>query len=780
MKSFISRLFQRIKVHLSAGVTSIQGMSRNAVRTIRRSYALLCHKFNWARYRFSIWRMRHGPSAKLAVIILLVFASAYFSPVLQSLLEPPFSAKDRLNDLRSLFLALGGGLIGATAIAFSLVVFAMQVNIERMPYGLFRKVSKDTRIIGAFGGTFFLAIVVASASLIPDISWVAKAILTSGWGILLMIVLFLYAYRRALLLINPIKQLDLLVEDACRGMRTWVRRARRAAPLFNGTDSALGVGGRKVQSTHDRPRIAYFQANPHWTTGAQQSIQHAISYARRYAEQGDHEVSGEALGAIVRINQGYVEAKGKTFFANYLMFDNPLSSDVFINDTLEHLRQNIRVGISRGDERQIEQTFRGMAMLVKVYVEIDYSNPIASKTHAQLAASYLSEAVKTVVRHNMADVLMEGVRLMGKSAHLILLRGDPADIASLVDDIGLIACTGIANDDYRPVTMTAIEQLAKLIFALIQTEQNVHFAVNRIQEQISTVTKLFLKVPDSPLTNVHHTYLGPYYSSTTNESLLSWLTDLINALVRAKPDDKKAKIVIRNIEVWAKELSQPQKELFILAIEKRAHFTFDILYWIKLVAELLLVLSNAPACDSHYRDELRNHALWLISTLSWVPEGREVTAFVENYQMTETLFESAINAYRRNCLEFSEEVRKLLFEWGFKGGRHETGWGILERSIYGIATLSLLTGNPQVAEDLKRKTAEHLAQPDAPNQQIRDCAAREIRSRAATLYREDHWSSRIEHEMCQVDHAKMKPLLEELANLLSPDTSGEPVNINFL
>jgi hypothetical protein len=28
-------------------------------------------------------------------------------------------------------------------------------------------------------------------------------------------------------------------------------------------------------------------------------------------------------------------------------------SDGFINDTLEHLRQNVRIGVTRGDERQI-------------------------------------------------------------------------------------------------------------------------------------------------------------------------------------------------------------------------------------------------------------------------------------------------------------------------------------------------------------------------------------------------------------------------------------------
>jgi hypothetical protein len=782
MKSFIRRILEYVKAHLNAGTTVLQMMSQKAVRVVFRGYALLWHRFYLMRYRISVWGMRHGPTGILVVIILLMCATAYFYSAFQTVLEPFLSVENRLADLRSLFLALGGALIGAVAISFSLVMFAMQVNVERMPHGLFWKFSKDKRIMGAFGGTFVLAILIACASLITNKSWVAIVTLVSLWGIFLIFILFLYAYRRALVLINPIKQLNLLVKDACHGMRAWSRWAKRVAPLFEGTDSGHDVGGGTGRSTHDLSRIAYFQANPHWTAGAQQGIQHAISYARRYAEQVDHEVSSAALSAVVKINQGYVEAKGKTFFANYLLVDNPLSSDAFINGTLEHLRQNIRVGISRGDEQQIEQTLQTLAALAQVYINIDYSNPYASKTHALLAAGYLSEAVKTVAPHNMADVLMEGVRLMGQSAHLILLHGDPTDIAPLTDEIGLIACTGIANENYRPVTLIAIEQLAKLTFWLVRTDRHdIKFMTSKLKENVTMVAKLFLtSVPDVPLGSVHRTYLAPYYSITTSDSLLSWFMDLINAIGKTEPDDKAALTVIRNIEVWADGLYQHQKELLILAIEKRSHFTFDMIYWIKQVTELLLALSNAPACGTHYRDNLRKHALWLICTLSWVPDDKETIAFVENYQMTEILFEAAINAHKRNCFEFSAEARGLLLDWAFKGGKHKTGQAILERSLYGIATLSLVTGNAVVVEDLKRKISACLTQPGAPDQQIRDQAAREIRRRAASLYRRGHLSSRIEHEMSQVDHATMKSLLEELANLLSPDTSAGPVNIDFL
>jgi len=779
MKSFIQRIFKYTTVCRNSGAAAIQSMRLKAVRICSYSYALLWHKFYWLRYHFSIWRTQYGPVAISVVLFLLIWVSAYFSSILQSVLEPYLSAQNRFADLRFLFLALGSALIGAAAIAFSLIMFAMQVNVERTPHGLFRKLSTDRRIIGAFGGTFLLAISIASTSLIPDISWVARGILGSIWGMVLIFVLFLYAYRRALLLINPLKQLSILVKDSNREMEAWARRAKRAALLFRSDKSNNTVKGVSPGTTRDIPRIVYFQANPHWTAKSQQAIQYASSFAKRYAEYGDHEISAEALKAVIAINQSYVKAKGKTFFSYTPLIDDQMTTDEFINYTLEFLRQNIRIGISRGDEQQIEQTLQTIAALVLVYIKIDYSDEFASKTHAHIASAYLSEAVEAVVPHNMADVLMEGVRLMGESAHLFLKYSEPNSIATLTDKISLIACTGIAIEKYRPVTLSAIEQLAKLTLALIKSKKaDIRIAAKHIKENVTMVTKLFLKVPDTPLENAHSTYLAPYYSGATMQSLPSWLTDLVNALAETKPENEDAKTIIGNIEMWADELFQAQKELLLLAIEKRSHFTFYMIHWITHVTEVLLALSNAPACDNRTRDELRKHGLWLISTLSWIPDDKETVAFVEVFQLTETLFKVAIDAYYRGCSEIFEQIQGMLMGWAFKGGRHQTGWAILERSLYGLVTLALIGKSPPF-NDIKRQIAGRLSNADAPDQKILDRTARDIRRRAATLYRQGHRFSRIEHEMSKVDHSMMKSQLEELANLLPPHTSDESVDIDL-
>jgi hypothetical protein len=113
--------------------------------------------------------------------------------------------------------------------------------------------------------------------------------------------------------------------------------------------------------------------------------------------------------------------------------------------------------------------------------------------------------------------------------------------------------------------------------------------------------------------------------------------------------------------------------------------------------------------------------------------------------------------------------------WAFRAGRDETGWAILERSIYALAILALRNEETGMVPWLKAVSAERLAK-NAPDQEALDHAAREIRRCARTLYRQDHAASRIEYAMRRTDHEKLQPLLEEMANLLSPATANEPVD----
>jgi hypothetical protein len=440
-----------------------------AKKALNYSYALSWHRYTWIKYRINLWNSQNGRYLAGFAAILIIGSGFYLYPFFRSLLSPYLTNAQRLADIKAMLLALGGALIGAAAIAFSLIMFALQVNVDRMPHGLFRKLNEDKRLIGAFCAVFILALLILCTSLVPDTSHLAAAILIATHSTFFLFVILLYAYRRAIALISPAEQLKIIVDDATVALKLWGKRATRATPLFIQHEDPVTTVPTEFDSSHDLPRIAYFQFNPHWTTEAVKAVHYAISFARRYAERGDYEVSVIALNAIVIINEAYIQAKGKTFFSGNAFLSTGLETDGFINNTLEHLRQNIQVGISRHDEQQLEQTLRALCGLVKLYARIDYSNAFLDKPHAQLAALYLSEGVQSVMPHNMTEVMMEGVRLIGGAAEALLKYAKPMDITSLAEKLAIIACTFAAPNDSRPVTSVAVEQLAKLTAHLLQT-----------------------------------------------------------------------------------------------------------------------------------------------------------------------------------------------------------------------------------------------------------------------------------------------------------------------
>jgi hypothetical protein len=553
-----------------------------------------------------------------------------------------------------------------------------------------------------------------------------------------------------------------------------VRRAQRAAPLFTEPRQPTSVREAPIAPKPDFARTAYFQVNAMWTESAKQAVRYAMSFARRYAEQGDHEVSAVAMKAIVDMNAAYVETKGRTFFTNPFIIENPLTSDDFINDTLEHLRQSARIAVSRGDEQQIEQTLQALSALVGVYAGIDYGTPRASKKHAHLAVNYLAGEIERIVPQNMPDVLMEGARLMGQCANLLLAAEGPEGIRTLVQKLGVIGCCGVMKEDYHPVMSTFVEQLARLSFDLLPVYSGeVKFVAEEIRSSLSRLARLFLALPDTALSNMHSTFLGPYYSATSIQALSTRLAGLLNAVAGAKADDKNAQQVIYNIENWADGLYRTEKELLLEAIKRRSQFTFDMVNWVSRVTSILLAVSNAPACDGRTRTELRKHALCLISVLSFVPEDIETVKFIETFRMTETLFDAALDAHNRNCQGIAEDIIRLLVSWMVKGGQYQSGWAIIERSIYGLAVLALASAAGSWTTMLKTEIAKRLATGGLPDQSVRDNAALEIRCRAATLHQHGDGSSSIDQGMARADRAILRPLLEDLADLISPGTAGQ-------
>jgi hypothetical protein len=480
----------------------------------------------------------------------------------------------------------------------------------------------------------------------------------------------------------------------------------------------------------------------------------------------------------VALNAKYVEAKGGTFFATNVLFDNPLSRDSFISDTLEQLRLLSQTALSRRDEDQLRQTFTTFANLVSVYSTIDYANKYEQSKHdATLAAGYLASAIESVAPHNLPDVLMEGVRQLGRAASVIA-ASCPADATTSVQKIAQFACLGAVKENYRAVTMVGMEQLSGLTKrVIVSTKHDTGFAVKELRAAIEQVTKLFLlMVPSERFASTHSSYLAPYYSLTKTDTFGEWLARLGNELRAANKGDKNAEITIQHIKEWSDELYRSEKDILSTAIETRSQFTFDSVHWIALVTKALALIAHAPAADSHTSKAIEKNAAWLLSVFSWIPEDAAALQFAENYLITDQLFEVAITAENLGSEKVARTAREILLEWSIKVGKDRPF--SFEQGLRALALSTFFGDESANVGWLKGQLPKAIGKASM-NQGVVDNAARELRTKAASFRRRDFSTSRLEAVMQEVDTTKMRKLFPEVANLISPGTANEDVKIDI-
>ena len=710
-----------------------------------------------------IWR-RYGAILRTSGLVLIIFTSLRLAPLIQAFLEARFSSSQEIESLRALLLSAGSALMGAAAIVTSLVLFALQVNIERMPHGLFRRLSADARLLGAFVAAFMFAVGVATLSTFVEQTNLGFTALCASWGVLFVLALFRYAYGRALSLISPTNQLQTISRITHKELRRWARRAQRATLLFENQPTSP-TNPLPASTTHNDVRTTYFDLDRRGTDAATKGLQHAMSFARRYAERGDHEISGAALDTVVGINAAYIEAKAKTFYADAPLFQDPRSADSFINATLESARQSIQIGITRRDEQQIGQTLRSIARLAQLYLGIEYTNPQAEKTHANLAAGYLTSAVRAVIPHAMIDVLLLGERLVGQTAESFLAHGTAADLVVLSNDLRAIASAGTKGDDYRPLATVGMEQFADLTFHLLLSKnRNIRSLANRLGDDVARVATSLLMVADTYPPSAHRTCLEPYFSLTSAGGLRIRLTSLVNMLGQHPADNADAQRIIRHVEQWGDGLYLTTRQVFLTAMTVKSHFIFDMIQWIKDLTEILVVVSNAPACRPGERDNLRNHAHRLIAIFSEIPNDPETVKFVENSDLTEALFEAATAARKHGCDELSNRIGQYLLSWTFKAGRNETGWGTLENGLCAYAVFKL-NGSPGGTDAIKSAVQARVQGEEAPTSEVLADAARGIRRQAHSLADCAGSMSKIESALSEAEPEALVPLLNEIADI---------------
>jgi len=749
--------------------TKMKNTISTASTFVARRVALMWAAFYRLRYRVGRWREQHGATTIILITIVMIAVSISVLPVLDRLFKNYAAERSNVELVRSVLATLGGALFGASAIVSSLVLFAMQVNIERLPHGLFRRISADPLLLTTFAAAFILSLGVLALALVPMPQFGALALYASIWATIVTLLLFLFSYQRSLALVNPAKQLHAVVRWCRKDIRMWVRRAERARPLLplpEGNESPRSPSNGREP---DLSKAAYLRLNDHWTDESAKGVAHAVSIARRYAEQGDYEVSRIALNSIGAIVQGYVSAKGDTFFAQHFLMENPLSSDGFLNDTLEHLRRLSNSASARGDEQLSEHVMTLLSGLVLVLCKIDYGAMGDSKTHAHLAAAHLSGVVEKLAPLQMADVMMHGLRMMGRSALALLASEGPNGVTTLTQKIGALSLIGIPNRNLQPVTITGVQELASASYNLLLCKNgDVAYAARDIRGTIKLLAEFILAAEDIGFPGTHSFLLAPYFSGTSSTALSPKISTLVQRLGESPADSKDAHTILDNLADWSHQIYNEERHLFQLAIQRQSRSVLDHIHWVTGISRSLLIGASAPACSDHVRAKLLKNADWLIATIDWIPKEEAAVTFVAGYQIEEELFDLSRVARQLEYFSTADRIDRLLLEWGMKAAAYRTGAIPLENSIYGVLTSRLLFEGAFHEFDPALELRSRLQAGAIDDAQMRKEVAEELRDTASNLGTQQHHYSRIYWAMREVDQTRLRQLLEEMATILSP------------
>lgn len=197
---------------------------------------------------------KHQPILALGGLVGFFVLTIWGTCANQESLQAHLSSKEGYQALTSVLVGLGSAMVGATAIVFTIVLFATQTNVARMPTELFRMFSSDRRLLGSllWHADRLHCHCNDDHRCHPDTAtWY---LFGSIWTIALILLTFVLAYQRALNLVNPTVQSQFAASKA--------NRQPEAMEVL--ADSLTPSANRQGADGFDAERFAFFANNPGW------------------------------------------------------------------------------------------------------------------------------------------------------------------------------------------------------------------------------------------------------------------------------------------------------------------------------------------------------------------------------------------------------------------------------------------------------------------------------------------------------------------------------------
>jgi len=230
---------------------------------------------------------------KFFISFIFIFAIVFLNTTVEYIPDA-----ETLKSLQAIFLSVGSALIGSTAIIFSIILFTLQVNNEKLPSGTFEKFSNDKKLFSFFRFSLIISVGITILSFLAAkyaLYTIQIAIFFFGF----ILYLFSSSYNRALELISPSYHLKIMIESAKKNLLSWSKSPENNLNIF-------------------------------------QNIFDCNTYAKKLIEKNDYDSSKKALKSIVVINIAYIKVTKQVFIRRNQL----VSNDKFIENTLEEILES--------------------------------------------------------------------------------------------------------------------------------------------------------------------------------------------------------------------------------------------------------------------------------------------------------------------------------------------------------------------------------------------------------------------------------------------------------
>ncbi|MFN9791115.1 MAG: hypothetical protein ACK53X_08520, partial [Holosporales bacterium] len=166
--------YQKLRKYCSNALATISLLIKKKIAISRLKIE---HKYFLFQQRL---QKHHSTIQRFVFALFMAGTFVALAPFMEAITNY-FNAKENIDTLNDVIIAIGAALISGTIVIFSFLIFVMEINIERMPYGLFHKFSSDKKLPSFFLLAFIFAILITCTALNKNASFVSLQLWLVCW-----------------------------------------------------------------------------------------------------------------------------------------------------------------------------------------------------------------------------------------------------------------------------------------------------------------------------------------------------------------------------------------------------------------------------------------------------------------------------------------------------------------------------------------------------------------------------------------------------------------------